>query len=648
MSNVITDRAARLARLSDAAALGRLGPLADSGDLEPVDVHVTAMLASRFGESDPDVMLAAALAIRAPRHGHVCVDLRSVQPAAASNGTADEGESIADSVPKARDQWLAKVAASVLVRPPGDGNTPFVLRGDLLYTDRYFAYEAVLLEALRERFVQERPVADQPLLQRGLGVLFGGSSERKRTAAAMALKRGLAVISGGPGTGKTWTVRNLLTLVFAQSMTDGVGAVPRVALAAPTGKAAARVATSIRQGLDEHLQLAAGALPDGCEVDALRAFLEGAIPSTVHRLLGWRHDSATKFRHDRSEPLPFDLVVVDETSMVDLPVMAKLIDAIPPHARLVLLGDRHQLASVEAGTVLADICGSGEGGVGPHDAVVFLTESRRFGADSGIGKFATTTVDGQVDQAMERLPLWGPNEPGPLELSGGEVVGPDLGRLPHKRGGGFPAAIERLVLAGYRSYLDRLRAGPRPGETLQALHAEVLRLFDAFRVLCAHRAGRLGAEGMNQLVGELLSAEGLITRSGSWWLGRPVMVTRNDYSVGRFNGDIGIVVRDDEGAWAVAFPGSDDGVTWLAPVRLPEHQTVFAMTIHKSQGSEFTDLLVVLPDRPSPVLTRELIYTGVTRAKKRVTVLADEAVLRHGLARRVQRASGLGEVLWAE
>jgi len=642
--------AARLAGLSGPEPLAWLQPLLLARVLEPVDLHVTAMLAARFGESDPAVLLAASLAIRAPRHGHVCVDLVQLESAtlrleAVVDGAHDEVE-----LPAARQDWLDRVAASALVREPGPGATPLVLRGSLLYTDRYLSYEASLEQALRRRFGERRVVADPELLSRGLDALFGPEpdegEDRQRVAAHVAMGRGVTVISGGPGTGKTWTVRNLLTLVYAQAVATGDGSLPRIALAAPTGKAAARVVSSIREGLDAHLARAAGALPEGKSVDGLRASLEATAPSTLHRLLGWRPDAPTRFRHDRCRPLPLDLLVVDEASMVDLALMAKLFDALPDSARVVLLGDRHQLASVEAGSVLGDICGSGEQGVGPSEAVVFLTHSRRFRADGGIGRFAAAAVSSRIDDAIAALPLWGAGEPGLLSSDAVGQRGGTLGRLEPDPRGRLPGAAARLVVEGYRPYLERLRAGPGPGESLLDLHADALRRFDGFRVLCAHRRGRTGVKGVSEQVVDLLAQARLIEPSGSWWLGRPVIVTTNDYSVRRYNGDVGIVVRDEAGGWVVAFPADAGSVSWLSPVRLPEHQTVFAMTIHKSQGSEFGDVLVVLPETPSPILTRELIYTGVTRATDRVTVLSDEGVLRRGLERRVQRASGLGDLLW--
>jgi len=598
------------------SALSKVEAARAAGLIEAIDEHICRMLQARFDQSDGAVLLACALAVRAPRRGHVGVDLLEID---------DEGF---QGFPIDRAAWVEAVAASAVVRLPGPGSAPFVLRGSLLYTDRYHLYEDRLQAALRARFSEQREVFDPELLGQGLGALFpsAGPGDRQRRAAEVALRRGMTVISGGPGTGKTWTVRNLLTLIYAQSVAAGEPP-PRLALAAPTGKAAARVLASIRNGLEEHLARAAGALPDGADIMKLQDFLGSAPPSTLHRLLGWRPEHPTRFRHDSEHPLPYDLIVVDEASMVDLAMMCKFVDAVPDTARVVILGDRHQLASVEAGTVLADIC---EGG--GSDAVVFLTESRRFSAESGIGRFANAAVEGDVAGAMAAIPPW---------EAASSVPRPEISTLAPDPREGLSRAARSLVVEGYRPYLERLIAGPQGGESLEQLHLDALRLFDRFRVLCAHRSGRLGVRGVNDSSADWLREAGLYRGSGPWSLGRPVLITRNDYSVGRFNGDIGLVVRDEDDSWIVVFPGEGGGLSRLSPVRLPEHQTAFALTIHKSQGSEYDDVLVVLPDKPSKVLTRELVYTGVTRARKRVAVLSGPEVLREGLKRRVHRASGL-------
>ena len=708
---------APLLRHSAAAGLAeRLRPFRQRRALASLDVHVVDHLAALVGETDTEALLALALATRAPRHGHICVDLRALQPdsllteagealgAAGPDGEAPPLELMAD-----RDAWLARVAASSLVRlaDDPDSRTPFVLAGSLLYSDRYFRYQQRLTALLRQRFHSLQPPADPGLLASGLATLLGSPPRsaadgkagavatatppvnRQQLAAAMALLRGMAVISGGPGAGKTYTVRSILTLLWAQwalthSPEAGVPG-PPVALAAPTGKAAARMREAIEQDLEPFLRTASGALPPGRSAAELRTFLTSLQPSTLHRLLRFDPGNPTRFRHHATNPVPFDVVVVDEASMVDFALMTKLVDAVGTDARLILLGDKNQLASVEAGTVLADLCGptsvqhvwlseafAGEleqhaglslgaqvGRVperGPQDAILQLDGSHRFGPDSGIGRFASACLSASTD-------------PGPaLAILTEQGRYPDMELLPHGERGSLPQEAQQQIVAGFLPYLQRLLAGPRPGETQQDFHSTVLALFDGFRILSAHRRGRLGARGLNDAVVELLVQEkarlarefrqaGRVGQPGArhalsgfrpkgdFWVGRPILVRRNDYVVGRFNGDIGLVVRGPEGRSAVAF--ADEGrVVYLPPARLPEHQTVFAMTIHKSQGSEYGHAMVVLPEGDSRILTRELIYTGVTRAKRRVTVVGAQEQLRVALGCSVQRASGLGAELW--
>jgi exodeoxyribonuclease V alpha subunit len=660
----------------------RLQSLRDAGVLESVDVHVVDHLGALMGEADPDVLLGLALVVRAPRHGHVCVDLSSLTQDAwlSDAGDASQSAKLASlvSLPTDRAQWIARMAASPLVRLRGEANrsTPFVLDGAQLFSDRYFGYQERLAIALRARFEMLQRPADVPLLQRGLQALIqsmpqaDGSAfkglERQKLGAAMALLRGLTVISGGPGTGKTYTVRSVLTLLWAQWALchdpDGDAPGPRVALAAPTGKAAARMKEAMQLSMEEFLACAAHALPADRTVAQLRAFLNSLLPSTIHRLLVWNPANPTRFRHNANDPVPFDVVVIDETSMVDFALMAKLVDAVAPDARVILLGDQHQLSSVEAGTVLADLCGPTRvkrlrvskafaaelrdlAGIpdveayadivperGPYDAIVQLDRSRRFRAESGIGQFAKACLDDQFDprQAVDILTRF-----------------QDVALIAHGPSATLLAHTRSVIAHGYRPYLSRLHEGTQGAETLQALHRDVLRLFDLFRVLCAHRHGRTGVDGMNRAVAQLLSAQPGVTIAGDFWLGRPVLITRNDYLVQLFNGDVGIVVADEHGERTVAFP-DPDGVRYVAPARLPDHQTVFAMTIHKSQGSEFEHAMVVLPELASPVVTRELIYTGLTRAQKRVTLVGSTDLLVQGLAASVRRASGLQKELWGE
>ena len=678
------------------AALQCLRPFRKAGVLEAIDVLVVAELGGLLAEEDPEVLLALSLAVRAPRHGHVCVELRELSVEQLLTTRDEESMPARDGLrlPLDRGEWIERVARSPLVTSgrldaeAGALARPFVLDAELLYTDCNYGYQKRLAEQLGERMRGLSAVADAALLQRGLEALFGDGSlgsrtsspiDRQRLAAATAVLRSLTVISGGPGTGKTFTVRGVLTLLWAQwaaARPPGDEAVgPSVALAAPTGKAAARMSEAIQIGLPETLPRIGAALPAGSTVGQLQRFLDGLRPTTLHRLLGWDPTRPTRFRHDSDDPVPCDVLIVDEASMVDLALMSKLVDALPRTARLVLLGDQRQLASVEAGTVLADLCGptsaselsiSGEfaerlervaglcglpsaaeltPAAGPQDAIVQLRENHRFGRESGIGQFARACLDDDFD--LERA----------VSILTSDRSDTDVRLIGHGPNGSLRSEIQAAVVAGYRPYLERLQAGPPPGESLEDLHRKVLDELGEFRILCAHRRGHLGAAGMNQAAIDLLTHTGVVrrgtTRSATddqiqaeFWVGRPILVTSNDYVVGLHNGDVGVVVRDAQGTIKVAFPVSTT-VRYVAPSRLPDHETTFAMTIHKSQGSEFAHAMVVLPEEDSPILTRELVYTAVTRARRRMTLVAEPPLLATALSKRVRRASGLGVELWA-
>ena len=580
-------------------------------DFAPIDLQFGRLL-ERLDGGCQAVRVAATYASRALREGHSCLDLRALA------ATGDTGES-----------WLQTLRTSPLVGAPGDWKPLILDADDRLYLYRYWAYEQRVAEAVLAR---ARPAdgVDERRLAAQLRDLFGPAEPERvnwqKVAAATAVLRQFAVISGGPGTGKTYTVVRILALLVGQNPQRP----PAIALAAPTGKAAARMQEAIR--------FAKQSLPVD---DATRA----AIPEqagTLHRLLGVRPNS-TRFRHDRDNPLPVDVLVVDEASMVDLALMAKLMDALPPRARLILLGDRDQLSSVEAGSVLGDIC-AGEAGYsapfaerlaalsgervpaapGPvpavADAIVYLRESRRFRGDGGIGRLAQLINDGRAGEALGLLQSDDP------ELSWRSLTGPALARE-------LPAA----VVHGYRAYLEAMAEG---------VDAErVFASFNAFRVLCAHRTGPAGVDTLNQQIEAALAAARLISPRGPWYAGRPVMITENDYNLRLFNGDIGLVLPDTEGL-RVCFPQVDGSIRRLHPARLPAHETVYAMTVHKTQGSEFERVLLVLPDEDSRVLNRKLLYTGVTRAKVQVAIWGRDSVFRRGVQTDAQRGSGLAARLW--
>lgn len=612
-----------------------LTALLEAGVLSPVDVHLARAAARLAGEANPDAVLAMALASKAPTAGHVCLDLAAARRAVRLEEAPD-----LDTLPWPEPAaWVETLRHSPLV---GDGAAPLVLDGHRLYLQRSWRWQQALVAALRARVGDGAPegeawrtragAVDLDLLRRGLDRLFprdDGELDRQRLAAAVAVLRSFAVITGGPGTGKTTTVVKVLALLAEQA-----GGPLRIALAAPTGKAAARLAEAVRAGRG-----ALGASPT----------LLARIPdeaTTIHRLLGWRPDGSV--RHTAEDPIPADVVVVDEASMVDLGLMTRLVLAVPRRARIVLLGDRDQLASVESGAVLADLCGPPTRGfstrfaatltplVGPFppelvagpptmgDAVVALVRTHRFQEGSGIGALARAVNVGDAARAAGLLDGSITERPG--------VPHDDL-RWVRPTGGVLPPEVEQTVVAELRP----LVSARDPGEALAAL--------DRFRLLCAHRRGLWGVEGLNEAAERWLEGAGLIAPRGLFWRGRPVLVSRNDPQSGLFNGDLGVVLPG-HGGLAVWFPGADGQPRPVSPALLPAHETAFAMTVHKSQGSEVSHAMVVLPERPSPVLTRELLYTGLTRARHRVTVVGAPGVLAVTVAERVERASGLGDALW--
>ena len=514
------------------------------------------------------------------------------------------------------DELREILLKTAVVGLPGDFRPLILDSGDRLYLYRYWKYERDLARVVLEKAVTPSAPLDEALLASGLSRFFSGAADNEtdwqRAAALAALRKMFCIISGGPGTGKTSTVVKILALLLEQA-----GERPlRIALAAPTGKAAARLMESINR-------MKAGLACD----DAVKALIPHEV-STIHRLLGPRHGSV-RFRYSEQNPLPFEAVIVDEASMVALPLMAKLAVALKKDSRLILLGDRDQLASVEAGAVLGDMCGAGipvkaiKGAVSPlSDSLVVLKKNYRFRDDSGIGALAKLINSGGGAEAMALIASHGDTG-----VAWRDAPSPE----------GLGKALAGIIVDGYGSYL----AAESPGEAL--------RRFDEFRVLCAMRQGPYGVTGINALVEEILASKGEIDPRNRWYRGRPLIVTANDYNVKLFNGDIGIVFPDPDtdGRVFVHFPTPDGGVRKVSPLRLPAHETVYAMTIHKSQGSEFERVLMLLPAHDAEVLTRELIYTGITRARKRVEIWGREDLFSTAVARRIDRKSGLGEALWA-
>jgi exodeoxyribonuclease V alpha subunit len=535
--------------------------------------------------------------------GNICLPLREI-------GGRALPETIAgfERAPKA-STWAQKLRATNLVGAPGDFK-PLILDGqDRLYLRRYWQYEYSLAEAIKDRVNGTPPNIDLELLRKGLDRLFPSSKETnwQKAAAFNALVSNFCVITGGPGTGKTRTVVAILALLLEQA-----GGPLRIALAAPSGKAAARLKDSI-QVTKVTLNCA----------DNIKAWLPKEA-MTIHRLLGTIPDSPY-FRHDAERPLLADTVIVDEASMVDLATMSKLFAAIPKTARIVLLGDKDQLASVEAGYVLGDICNAGATvqhattRSAMQDCIVELRQNYRFGSESGIYRLVEAINLGDAEEAITVL----------QDKTHGDVTWRSW------RGSG--AQLRQIVLNGYESYLNARDP------------AEALERFSDFRVLCALRNGPYGVSELNRLIEQILAQAGLLEKVDQWYRGRPVMVTRNDYNVKLFNGDIGMTFPDPEfeDEMRVFFLSGDNKMRRVLPSRLPVHETTYAMTVHKSQGSEFARVLLILPENDSPILTRELLYTGLTRARDQVEIWSSERVLRAAIGKRATRTSGLRDALWS-
>lgn len=543
--------------------------------------------------------------LQAVEAGHICIRL-APEFTADWDGLLDAGSS------QSANEWVGK---------PGS-YTPFVLDDSgRFYLARYWHHEERVAALLRARAIKMVMPLDANKLKADLAALFADDPEdRQRLAALLAQFKPLTLVSGGPGTGKTTTVMKMLALLQAQHAEKPL----RILLAAPTGKAAQRLTESIRNTKEK--------LPLSAEQKAL-------IPEdaqTLHRLLGAQGDTG-RFRHDSGNPLACDLLLIDEASMIDLALMHAVLDALPADARLVLLGDRDQLASVEAGSVFGDLC-SAQGcstelrtALQPYgvalsekapttqlaDCRVELTHSYRFAKDSGIAQLATAAREGNADAFIATI-----------KASPADLLATDVQWQPVSDSD----ALRQAMQAGYAEF----RRAASSGDAAQAFQA-----FLGFRVLCAHRKGWRGVEGLNALMEAV--------RSETWYPGRPVIVRENNYALRLFNGDIGICLPTPDGLRVFFESSSSDGngssYRAMAPGRLPAHESAWAMTVHQSQGSEFDAVMLVLPEMVTPVLDRPLIYTAVTRAKKQFALHGAAAVIAESLARLPQRESGLVEKL---
>ncbi|WP_372372897.1 exodeoxyribonuclease V subunit alpha [Vreelandella venusta] len=710
------------------------------GWLRDLDRALVRFLATEAADAPALLLLAAALASHQLGRGHVCLDLNATLNAPDfALSLPPEGDDLSDPPPLPSDvlatltlsEWQAALHHPLLTSE-GSGNTPLVVvtthsgAGDKshtrLYLRRYWQYEQTLHQQIATRLAATGDDSPFDLLPQALNVLFKPSDglDWQKTACALAARSRFGIITGGPGTGKTTTVVRLLALLQTLQLANAPSQPLRIRLAAPTGKAAARLNESIAgqvsqlpfKGLSTLLEgsLREEALWEGALArdDKASEQLQAAIPTevtTLHRLLGARPDTR-HFRHSAANPLALDVLVIDEASMVDIEMMAAVLSALPANAQCVLLGDKDQLASVEAGSVLGDLCRRAEAahytpataqwlesatgqplppeyldadGQPLDQAIIMLRVSHRFNEHSGIGQLAqainqpshaqTAREKQQAvnavlrhgypdlhhltlaeDTALDKLVIHGSAD---KFLNSGE------GRTNHKHEPIAPPT-------GYRHYLKVLNAQRPRGESFEdnpaaynAWASEVLSAYSHFQLLCALRKGPWGVEGLNLHIAKTLRSEKLLygsdyTLEKGWYEGRPVLVTQNDYGLKLMNGDIGITLavpdprNPQQKLLRVAFPSSsatsdaDNPIRWVLPSRLHAVETVFAMTVHKSQGSEFLHTALLLPPTINPILTRELVYTGITRARDWLTLVeAKRGVLNEAVTREVMRVSGM-------
>lgn len=658
---------------------------ADAGLLRRLDAALASFVAGQDAQAGPALLVAAALLAQMEGRGHSCLPLAPLAgnpndvlawPAEALPAQ----QALWQMLPARLSGWVAALGASPVVRVIGDAGQdggedlgqPLVLAGadgpaPLLYLRRYWDYERAVAAHVIQRTAAQA-VAGQPLdealARHWLDRLFppaadGGAVDWQKLACALALRGRLSVITGGPGTGKTYTAARLLALLFATAPDAGQ---LRVALAAPTGKAAAR----LKQSIDGALLQLQGSM--GGEIDLAGLVQRMGAARTLHSMLGARPDTRHWGFH-AGRQLDVDVLIVDEASMVHLEMMAALLEALPAGARLVLLGDKDQLASVEAGAVLGDLCRDAQAGrylpdtldyalrvagqrLPPQFAApdgdrapalaqhtVMLRESRRFGGP--IGQLAHAVNAGEAVKAQALL------DAGTQAGAGSELW--------ERHGGGVHAVTELAVhgrggLASYALYAQALQGRPDAAGADEAAHrawvVAVLQAFERFRLLCAVREGDWGVSGLNRAVEQALDAQGVIRRGGEWYAGRPVMVTRNDAQLGVFNGDIGIALpgahQGQPGQLLRVYFLQGDELRSVGVSRMAHVETAFAMTVHKSQGSEFEHTALVLPSRGGSVLGRELVYTGITRARQAFSLFSEvPGLLASAVGSPTQRASGL-------
>jgi len=598
--------------------------------LTHIDIHFGSFINKLAKNQDPDLFLAAALVSNAAGNGDVCLDLGTFD----EKVILEEDEGKKPVICPSLKNWLKTLSASDVVGRPGDYRPLILDDKNRLYLYRFWNYEKVLSDAIKKRAGDNLEGIDFELIKNSLPRLFPDNPEEKsnlqKIAAITSVFKKFCVISGGPGTGKTTTIAKILTLLIEIEH----GKKLKIFLSAPTGKAAAKLSESIRNTKNN--------------IDCSEE-IKNMLPSeayTIHRMLRVI-PGASDFYYNAENKLPADVVVVDEASMVDLGLLVKLVEAVPDKARLILVGDKDQLASVEAGSVLGDICNRGNipeyslklnkrpmGGSKAEegdevtgkqvlsDCIVVLQRNYRFSETSGIGRLSRAVNKGGADTALSIF----------RETKDERIHWEDI-----KTAKELYCSLEKKIVEGYTAY----HAIDDPIEALKS--------FGRFKILCAINKGQFGVDAVNGLAESVLSKKRLISPSSQWYRGRPIMIKGNNYSLGLFNGDIGIIMaeQNSDDVYAI-FHGVSGKTRKFKPGILPEHDTAYAMTVHKSQGSEFEEVVLVLPEKDNPVLSRELIYTCITRTTGKITVLGTEGVLRAAISRKTERASGLRDALWKD
>jgi exodeoxyribonuclease V alpha subunit len=591
-------------------------------NLSPLARHFAGLVEKLSGESSPELRLAAALASHyTTEHGFVCVDLHTISSEVAAINSDFKVPGI--------KVWIKKLRQSAAVGKPGEFKPLILDAKDRLFLHRYWIYERQLADQILTR--ARSITVDSATLHAAWRQLFpdksdGDTIDWQAVASLSAATRQLTVISGGPGTGKTTTVTKALALAVSMAWPTPL----RIALAAPTGKAATRLQDSVRSA------------KANLTLPSLLASLLPETAMTIHRLLGSRSASEPP-QFNAGNPLPYDVVVLDEASMIDLAMMLKIFEALPANARIIIAGDKDQLASVEAGAVLAEVCSAGVNEFSD-------TFSEQFSLLSGIKLPRTAQPTTLTDSVVElrhnyrfesaeiRTLIAAVNAADAksveIALSSG-TNSIELHSFP--KGSALDAELKRLVIDNWSEYFE--------SETAES----ALGLFNRFRILTPVRYGSYGVDRLNERVEQILGETRRIRRNSTWYHRRPVLITQNDYNLRLFNGDVGITEETERGRFQVVFPaGEPTGVgTSYFPARLPAHETVYATTIHKSQGSEFDHVLLVLPPNTDQLVTQEMLYTALTRARKKITIWSDKTVLHGALTRKSRRHSTLGELLQA-